>query len=117
MNMNFIYDMVASTFGGRRIFAFIWFIWITGAIIAHYALIDRPGFELDSRSRFTMWICIAALVFQFLILGRHMISKKGRAFLFVRNRDLPSASEAAQLFIWVAPLIAIGAVVSPLYFR
>lgn len=106
-------DMLTAALGGRRVYTLLWALWLFVGTIAHYIQDFARSEVVSGRTKGALAICVVGLVVYSVILLHGVSSKDRRKALLSRQADLPSASSALRVLVWVVAFLALGAALAP----
>jgi len=110
-------DVLTAALGGRRINTLLWALWLLGGVIANYAMTMARTEIVAAKTKGIFVICVLGFVLYGGILLRGLISPERRVRLISKQAHLPSASVPVRIFVWLIAVLALGAALSPIYFR
>ena len=110
-------DLLTAALGGRRINTLLWALWLFGGAIANYVMTMARAEVIPGRTKATFAMLVLGFVFYGGILVRGLSSPERRAGLLWKQSHLPPASLPIRSAVWLVALLALGAALSPIYFR
>ena len=103
--------------GGRILSAYLWTLWILSCLIVHF-LISRFTTGEFRISTIIAFLVVAGgwtlIVFDLIRLFR---SPAKKMFIMKAQPDSIRVSPLVRSIVWILPVLALGTVVSPIYFN
>jgi hypothetical protein len=110
-------DTLTSALGGRRVYMFLWILWLLAALIGHYLQdMAKNGVTQWSTRRAFAMIVIALVIYLVLFL-RSLTSREKRKGLLCKQAGLPEVGAGLRLLVWIVPIMALGALLAPAVIR
>jgi hypothetical protein len=104
-------DLLTAALGGRRLYTYLWALWLFAAIVGHYALSESS----QRSSKIALITCVTGFVIYALLLLRGLVSKERRGALFSMQSGLRPTSTPLRILVWSVPVLALGAVLAPAF--
>jgi hypothetical protein len=110
-------DVLTAALGGRRINTLLWALWLLAGTIVNYAMTMSRSEVVRGKTQAIFATCVFGFILFTVLLFRGLISPERRVRMLSKQTHLPPASLPIQFFVWLIALLALGAAVSPFYFR
>lgn len=110
-------DLLTSALGGRRLYSVLWSLWLFLAICGHYAMMLPRKESGTVGAKIAVLVGISGVLVYSWMLLRGLGSEERRKDLLLVHPELPKASLALRILVWAIPILAIGAVLSPIFIR
>ena len=106
-------DSVTAALGGRRVYLSLWMLWLFAAAVGHYLQDFKTVESIGARTRVAFAVCIAGLALSSALLVYNLSSKEKRFELCRLDTELPKVSDSFRALVWIVPIVALGALISP----
>ena len=102
-------ELLTAALGGRRLYTYLWALWLFAAILGHYALSE----SIQGSSKIALFTCVTGFAIYSLLLIRDLFSKERRASLLSMQSGFRTPSPTLRILVWIVPVLALGAVLAP----
>lgn len=110
-------DVLTAALGGRRINTLLWALWLLAGVITNYAMTMVSAEVVRGKTKAIFAICVFGFILYGVMLVRGVITPERRARLLYKQSHLPHTSLPIRFFVWLIAVLALGAALSPFYFR
>lgn len=97
--------MLSAAFGGRRVFAILWMIWLFVMFALHQVNRIQHGQVSGAYGYLGLALPVMGGLVYFIILFAHLSSAKGRTMIFKRQPELPEISNYFKAFARSLPVL------------
>jgi len=106
-------DMLTAALGGRRVYMFLWMFWLFAAAIGHYLQEFAKKESIQWHTKLAFAVCVLGLIAYSALLCSSLASREKRNDLWQIQTGLPQVGDSFRALVWIVPIVAFGALISP----